>query len=55
MIRLPGGLVVPDDGTTIAVTPLGGSTRVTEATVVGGMIELLNFVQVEKNTAPYKY
>lgn len=55
MIRLPSGLVLPDDGTTIAVTPLGGSTRVTEATIVGGMIELLNFVQVEENAAPYKY
>jgi len=37
------------------VTPLAGSTRATEATVVGGLIEIKNFVQVTENIAPYLY
>lgn len=56
VIRLPAGLSVPPIGTVIAVTPLGGSTRATEAIVIGvNTIEILNFVQVEENIAPYKY
>jgi len=38
------------------VTPLAGSTRATEAKVIDvDLIEILNFVQVEQNVAPYKY
>jgi len=56
IIRLPGLLVAPKVGSTIQVTPLAGSTRATEAKVIDvDLIEILNFVQVEQNVAPYKY
>lgn len=55
-IVMPAGLQLPDDGTEIEVTPLGGSTRATTAVIKDGTTVVIeNFVSVAENVAPYLY